>query len=284
MTSFSSCLSRLTHFGVGFRRGKDISVNNMASMASSFTRGGRAGCSGFRPMPLAQRASSSDAASMENHANTTLVVVESPTKAKKVQKFLTKPDKEEDERSLALLESLGKVEVLASYGHVRDLEGKPGAVDPDKHFALRWSVSSRARPRLDAIKQAAQRCERVLLATDPDREGEGIAWHLQQELEACPSLRGRAGKPSIQRITFNEVTSKAVLRSLEGAREVSTALVDAYRARRALDHLVGFGLSPVLWRKLPGSKSAGRVQVSLWASRLSSHSRLRVTSKEESAC
>ncbi|QDZ21025.1 DNA topoisomerase 1 [Chloropicon primus] len=192
----------------------------------------------------------------------TLVVVESPTKAKKVARFLNGKGEEHEEE---ILRSLGRVEVLASYGHVRDLEGKPGAVDPAKEFELRWSVSPRAKPRLEAIKQAASRCDRILLATDPDREGEGIAWHLQEELEKWVKASKRGSKLDardlqIERITFNEVTKQAVLGSLSESRDVSTALVDAYRARRALDHLVGFNLSPVLWRKLPGSKSAGRVQ------------------------
>ena len=200
----------------------------------------------------------------------TLVVVESPTKAKKVTRFLAKKGADGEDADGAL-SGLGEVEVLASYGHIRDLEGKPGAVDPDKDFTLRWSVSPRAKPRLDAIKEAASRCDRVLLATDPDREGEGIAWHLQEELrEWSSSNKGKekradgdsgAGTPlKIERITFNEVTKQAVLGSLSERRDVSFPLVNAYRARRALDHLVGFNLSPVLWRKLPGSKSAGRVQ------------------------
>jgi DNA topoisomerase-1 len=184
-----------------------------------------------------------------NRNNRTLVVVESPTKAKKVSKFLSD------------VEELGQVEVLASYGHVIDLESKGGAgVDPENNFYMNWKVQEKSEDKLRQIMEAAIGCDRVLLATDPDREGEGIAWHLEQHLLKTIKEEEEEDLLKVGRITFNEVTKQAVLRSLEEIREVSTPLVDAYRARRALDYLVGMNLSPVLWYKLPQSRSAGRVQ------------------------
>ncbi|KAK9808623.1 hypothetical protein WJX72_000702 [[Myrmecia] bisecta] len=168
-----------------------------------------------------------------------VVVVESPAKAKKIQQFLG-----------------GDYVVLASYGHVRDLLDKPGSVQPDSGFAMTWSVDPKAQGRLDDIAQALQNAEELILATDPDREGEAIAWHIQELLQAQTKKQGIP----VQRITFTSVTKAAVLDALRKARQVSLPLVNAYRARRALDYLVGFHVAPVLWQKLRGTRSAGRVQ------------------------
>lgn len=168
------------------------------------------------------------------------MLVESPAKAKKIQEYLG-PD----------------YQVIASYGHIRDLPAKTGSVVPEEDFSMTWELADSARPRLDAIAKAVAQSSRVVLATDPDREGEAISWHLVQELER----RGVLPDPSAaQRVTFNEVTRPAVLAALAAPRELSKPLVDAYMARRALDYLFGFNLSPLLWRKLPGARSAGRVQ------------------------
>ncbi|KAG2501067.1 hypothetical protein HYH03_000886 [Edaphochlamys debaryana] len=169
-----------------------------------------------------------------------VVVVESPTKAKKIQGFLG-----------------SNYLVVASYGHVRDLPGKEGSVDPDRDFELRWALMPSAGPRLEALAQAATGSPLLVLATDPDREGEAISWHIQEELRRRGVL-GQVG--AVQRITFTEITRTAVTQAMAAGRQVSQPLVDAYLARRALDYLVGFHLSPVLWRKLPGARSAGRVQ------------------------
>ncbi len=168
-----------------------------------------------------------------------LVIVESPAKARTIEGYLG-----------------GGTKVLASFGHVRDLPPSDGSVDPDHDFAMRWEVSADRSKQLKAITDAAKSADRVILATDPDREGEAISWHLAEV------LRAKKAVPSggLSRITFNAVTKDAVRTAMANPRDIDQPLVDAYLARRALDYLVGFTLSPVLWRKLPGAKSAGRVQ------------------------
>ncbi len=168
-----------------------------------------------------------------------VVVVESPAKAKTINKYLG-PD----------------YTVLASYGHVRDLPAKDGSVRPDDDFAMDWEVDARAEKRLREIVDAVKTADAVFLATDPDREGEAISWHVREVLRQRRALKSIP----VKRVVFNEVTKTAVLEAFQHARELNDELVDAYMARRALDYLVGFTLSPVLWRKLPGSRSAGRVQ------------------------
>jgi DNA topoisomerase-1 len=168
-----------------------------------------------------------------------IVIVESPAKAKTINKYLG-PD----------------YEVLASYGHVRDLPAKDGSVRPDEDFAMSWEVDAKSGKRLSDIVKAVKDADRVILATDPDREGEAISWHVLEVLRARKAL---AQKP-VERVVFNAVTREAVLDAMRHPRVIDDALVDAYLARRALDYLVGFTLSPVLWRKLPGARSAGRVQ------------------------
>ncbi len=168
-----------------------------------------------------------------------LVVVESPAKAKTINKYLGADYK-----------------VLASYGHIRDLPSKDGSVDPDKDFAMTWEFSVAGRKHLNDIITALKDCDTLILASDPDREGEAIAWHILEELKAKKKLAGK----KIQRVVFHEITKSAVKEGIENPREIDQDLVSAYMARRALDYLVGFTLSPVLWRKLPGSRSAGRVQ------------------------
>ncbi len=168
-----------------------------------------------------------------------VVVVESPAKAKTINKYLGK-----DYR------------VLASYGHVRDLPPKDGSVDPDRDFAMIWQVDARGEKQLKAIAEALRKAERLYLATDPDREGEAISWHIAEELARRDLLDGI----EVKRVVFNEITKRAVTEAFEHPRELNKELIEAYLARRALDYLVGFTLSPVLWRKLPGSRSAGRVQ------------------------
>ncbi|MCR9151927.1 MAG: type I DNA topoisomerase [Rhodobacteraceae bacterium] len=167
-----------------------------------------------------------------------VVVVESPAKAKTINKYLGPG-----------------YTVLASYGHVRDLPPKDGSVDPDHGFAMTWEVASDSKKHVRAIAEALKDDDTLILATDPDREGEAISWHLQEAL--APTLK--KGK-AVRRVTFNAITKAAVTEAMERPREVDMELVEAYLARRALDYLVGFSLSPVLWRKLPGAKSAGRVQ------------------------
>jgi len=167
-----------------------------------------------------------------------VVVVESPAKAKTINKYLG-----------------SDFTVLASYGHVRDLPAKDGSVDPDDGFAMTWEVAPDSRKHVRAIADALKSDDTLILATDPDREGEAISWHLQEALAS--SLK--KGK-TVRRVTFNAITKNAVTEAMAHPRDVDTALVEAYLARRALDYLVGFNLSPVLWRKLPGAKSAGRVQ------------------------
>jgi len=168
-----------------------------------------------------------------------VVVVESPAKAKTINKYLG-----------------GNYTVLASYGHVRDLPAKDGSVRPDDDFAMSWEVDGRAEKRLKEIAHALKDADHLYLATDPDREGEAISWHVREILRQRKALEG----VDVKRVVFNEVTKSAVQEAFSHPREIDRDLVDAYLARRALDYLVGFTLSPVLWRKLPGSRSAGRVQ------------------------
>jgi len=168
-----------------------------------------------------------------------VVVVESPAKAKTINKYLG-----ED------------FYVLASYGHVRDLPPKDGSVQPDEDFSMKWEVDARAKKRIDDIVKACKGATSLFLATDPDREGEAISWHIQEELK---QRKGFDGLP-MRRVVFNEITKSAVTTAMANPRDLNQELVKAYLARRALDYLVGFTLSPVLWRKLPGAKSAGRVQ------------------------
>ncbi|MBU2957536.1 type I DNA topoisomerase [Paracoccus sp. 1_MG-2023] len=167
-----------------------------------------------------------------------VVVVESPAKAKTIEKYLG-----------------GDFTVLASFGHVRDLPPKDGSVDPDHDFDMKWEVASDSKKHLKAIKDALKEDPNLILATDPDREGEAISWHLLEALQS--SLKKTS---EVSRVTFNAITKPAVTEAMKQPRQIDQALVDAYLARRALDYLVGFKLSPVLWRKLPGAKSAGRVQ------------------------
>ena len=168
-----------------------------------------------------------------------VVIVESPAKAKTINKYLGKD-----------------YGVYASFGHVRDLAAKDGSVDPDDDFAMRWEVDAKAAKRLSDIGVAVKTADRVILATDPDREGEAISWHIHEILKSKKLLKDKR----VDRVVFNAVTKDAVQEAMRHPREIDEALVDAYRARRALDYLVGFNLSPVLWRKLPGARSAGRVQ------------------------
>lgn len=168
-----------------------------------------------------------------------LVVVESPAKAKTINKYLGSDYK-----------------VLASYGHIRDLPSKDGSVDPDNDFAMTWEFSPVGKKHLNDIIAALKDCDTLILASDPDREGEAIAWHILEELKEKKKLTGK----KIERVVFHEITKSAVKEGIENPREIDQDLVSAYMARRALDYLVGFNLSPILWRKLPGSKSAGRVQ------------------------
>ncbi|MBJ6122488.1 type I DNA topoisomerase [Sphingomonas mollis] len=167
-----------------------------------------------------------------------LVIVESPAKAKTIEKYLG-----------------SDYRVLASYGHVRDLPPKDGSVNPDDGFAMEWENYADKAKQLKAIADLSKTADRLILATDPDREGEAISWHVQEVLRARKAL-----PKDVQRVTFNAITKPAILAAMKAPRELDTDLIDAYRARRALDYLVGFTLSPVLWRKLPGAKSAGRVQ------------------------
>ena len=168
-----------------------------------------------------------------------VVVVESPAKAKTINKYLGPG-----------------YTVLASYGHVRDLPAKDGSVRPDEDFAMSWDVDVKSAKRLSDIAAAMKGADRLILATDPDREGEAISWHVLEVLEKKKAIKGMA----VERVVFNAITKAAVTEAMKNPRAIDMELVDAYLARRALDYLVGFTLSPVLWRKLPGSRSAGRVQ------------------------
>ena len=168
-----------------------------------------------------------------------LVIVESPAKAKTINKYLGKDYK-----------------VLASYGHIRDLPSKNGSVDPDDNFKMLWEVDSFSKKYLKEITDAAKDSTKIILATDPDREGEAIAWHVKEYLDEKKLLKDK----HVERVVFNEITKKAVTHGIDNPRQIEPLLVDAYMARRALDYLVGFNISPILWTKLPGAKSAGRVQ------------------------
>jgi DNA topoisomerase-1 len=168
-----------------------------------------------------------------------LVIVESPAKAKTINKYLG-----------------DNYTVLASYGHIRDLPSKNGSVDPEQNFKMEWEVDSFSKKYLKEITDAAKGSSKIILATDPDREGEAIAWHVKEYLNEKKLLKDK----EVERVVFNEITKKAVTHGIENPRQIEQLLVDAYMARRALDYLVGFNISPILWTKLPGSKSAGRVQ------------------------
>ncbi len=168
-----------------------------------------------------------------------LVIVESPAKAKTINKYLG-----------------DNYTVLASYGHIRDLPSKNGSVDPDQNFKMEWEIDNFSKKYLKEITDAAKDSSKIILATDPDREGEAIAWHVKEYLEEKKLLKDK----EVERVVFNEITKKAVTFGIENPRQIEPLLVDAYMARRALDYLVGFNISPILWTKLPGSKSAGRVQ------------------------
>lgn len=170
---------------------------------------------------------------------TKLVVVESPAKAKTINNYLGKD-----------------YEVIASYGHIRDLPTKQGSVIPEQHFKMMWELNDRGKKQLKEIVELLKSCDELLLATDPDREGEAISWHVTEELKKDKALQN---KP-VRRVVFNEITKTAIQKAIENPRDINKNLVSAYLARRALDYLMGFTLSPVLWRKLPGSRSAGRVQ------------------------
>src|SRR6202171_5578245 len=168
-----------------------------------------------------------------------LVLVEAPAKAKTINKYLGKG-----------------YEVLASFGHVRHAPATRASVDPDADFRMIWEVDAKAQKRLNDIAKAAKGADKLILATDPDREGEAISWHVLEFLKEKKAL----GKQVIERVVFNAITKQAVTEAMQHPRIIDQALVDAYLARRALDYLFGFTLSPVLWRKLPGARSAGRVQ------------------------
>src|SRR5271165_6845095 len=168
-----------------------------------------------------------------------VVVVESPAKAKTINKYLG-----------------STFTVLASFGHVRDLPPKDGSVRPEQDFEMDWQADDRGQKQIAAIARALKGAKTLYLATDPDREGEAISWHVRAMLEDKRLLRGI----DVRRVTFNEITKAAVTHAMAHPRDLDQPLIEAYLARRALDYLVGFTLSPVLWRKLPGSRSAGRVQ------------------------
>ncbi|MBT3306504.1 MAG: DNA topoisomerase I, partial [Alphaproteobacteria bacterium] len=170
---------------------------------------------------------------------TNVVIVESPAKAKTINKYLG-----------------ANYKVFASYGHVRDLPSKNGSVRPDDNFDMDWEIDDRAKKHLKDITTALKGADHLYLATDPDREGEAISWHVREILDEQKKLDGI----TVERVVFNEITKSAILEAFKQPRALDSELVDAYLARRALDYLVGFTLSPVLWRKLPGSRSAGRVQ------------------------
>ncbi|HEX2537152.1 MAG TPA: type I DNA topoisomerase, partial [Pseudolabrys sp.] len=168
-----------------------------------------------------------------------IVVVESPAKAKTINKYLGPG-----------------YEVLASFGHIRDLPAKDGSVDPDHDFRMIWEVDAKSNQRINDIARALKGADKLILATDPDREGEAISWHVLEVLRQKKALT----QQPVERVVFNAITKQSILEAMKHPRAIDGALVDAYLARRALDYLVGFTLSPVLWRKLPGARSAGRVQ------------------------
>ena len=168
-----------------------------------------------------------------------LLIVESPSKASTLKKYLGRG-----------------FEIVASYGHVRDLEAKGGAVDPDDDFHMRYALVDRNKKHVDAIAKAVAKSDKIYLATDPDREGEAIAWHLAEILKAKKLLKGK----KLHRVVFYEITESAVKEAVANPRTIAMPLVNAQQARRALDHLVGFNLSPLLWKKIGPGLSAGRVQ------------------------
>src|ERR1700709_1910535 len=168
-----------------------------------------------------------------------IVVVESPAKAKTINKYLGPG-----------------YEVLASFGHVRALPAKDGSVDPNADFKMLWEVDDKSQKRLNDIARAVKDADGLILATDPDREGEAISWHVLEDLKRRKAVKGAA----VERVVFNAITKSSILEAMKHPRDIDMELVDAYLARRALDYLVGFTLSPVLWRKLAGARSAGRVQ------------------------
>ena len=159
-----------------------------------------------------------------------VVIVESPGKTKTINKYLGKD-----------------YEVLASFGHIRDLPAKDGSVDPDHDFNMLWEVDAKAAKRMSDIAKAVKDSDGLILATDPDREGEAISWHVLEVLKAKKVMKG----VNVERVVFNAITKDAVMEAMRNPRQIDQPLVDAYLARRALDYLVGFNLSPVLWRKLP---------------------------------
>src|ERR1700704_3822200 len=168
-----------------------------------------------------------------------VLIVESPGKVKAINKYLG-----------------SNYKVLASFGHIRDLPSKDGSVKPDEDFAMTWDVDARAASKIKDIARAVKDADKLILATDPDREGEAISWHVLEVLKEKKAIKAQ----TVERVVFNAITKQAVLEAMKHPRKIDQALVDAYLARRALDYLVGFTLSPVLWRKLPGARSAGRVQ------------------------
>ena len=168
-----------------------------------------------------------------------LLIVESPAKAKTINKYLG-----------------SDYIVLASYGHVRDLPSKNGSVDTENNFNMTWEIDTSSKKYIKEITDAAKDSDKIILATDPDREGEAIAWHVKHILEQKDLTKDK----KVERVVFNEITKKAVTNGINNPRDINIELVNAYLARRALDYLVGFNISPILWTKLPGSKSAGRVQ------------------------
>src|SRR5215469_4111907 len=168
-----------------------------------------------------------------------VLIVESPGKVKAINKYLGP-----------------SYRVMASFGHIRDLPPKDGSVKPDEDFSMIWEVDARAQKRIKEIADAVKGADKLILATDPDREGEAISWHVLEVLKQRRAL----GRAQVERVVFNAITKSAILDAIANPREIHEELVDAYLARRALDYLVGFSLSPVLWRKLPGARSAGRVQ------------------------
>ena len=169
-----------------------------------------------------------------------LVIVESPAKAKTINKYLG-----------------SQYKVIASFGHVRDLPSKNGSVLPDEGFAMKYEISDKSSKYINEIIKLAKQADEIYLATDPDREGESISWHVAEVLREKKIIKDDT---KFKRIAFNEITKKAVLAAVANPRIIDLALVNAQQARRALDYLVGFTLSPILWRKLPGCRSAGRVQ------------------------
>src|SRR6201986_1856815 len=169
-----------------------------------------------------------------------VLIVESPGKVKAINKYLG-----------------SNYKVLASFGHIRDLPPKDGSVKPDDNFAMTWEVDDRAQKRVKDIADAVKGADKLILATDPDREGEAISWHV---LEVLKNKKALPKGLKVERVAFNAITKAAVLEAIQHPREINAELVDPYLPRRALDYLVGFNLSPVLWRKLPGARSAGRVQ------------------------